>query len=77
MAIPYQLQRREFVSLLGGAAAWPLVARAEQQRAMPVIGFLGSPSAGEWAPFVTAFQHGLKGGRGHRIKVLCQHTGES
>jgi putative ABC transport system substrate-binding protein len=53
------VKRRDFVSLLGGAAAWPLAARA-QHRAIPVVGFLGSPSAAEWAPFVTAFQRGLK-----------------
>jgi hypothetical protein len=54
------VQRRVFISLLGSSvAAWPLAARA-QQPATPVIGFLGSSSAAEWGPFVTAFQRGLK-----------------
>src|SRR3954465_14574460 len=52
------MRRRQFLGLLGSAAAtWPVVARA--QAAMPVIGFLRSTAADGFAHLVTSFRHGL------------------
>jgi hypothetical protein len=52
-----RLRRREFITLLGGAATWPIAAQAEQAASrLPTIGVLGSSTPSAWAPWTAEFQ---------------------
>ena len=54
------MRRREFITLLGGAAAWPLAARAQQPEKLPTIGFLGSSTPSAMSQWVAAFDRRLR-----------------
>ena len=53
------MRRREFITVLGSAAAWPLVARAQSPR-LPTVGFLGTTTAAAWGGWVNAFVQRLR-----------------
>src|SRR5262245_40431050 len=54
------MRRRNFIALLGGAATWPLTARAQQPAKLPTIGFLGATTPETWSRFVAAFVQRLR-----------------
>ena len=63
------IRRREFISTLCGAAAWPLAARAQQPAKLPTIGLLGAATPSAWSQWVAAFVQRL-----HELGWIEDHT---
>jgi putative tryptophan/tyrosine transport system substrate-binding protein len=56
----FHVNRHDFLTLLAGAAMWPLAAGAQQQGKLPTIGFLGTSTPSGWSHYVTAFTQRLR-----------------
>ena len=71
------MNRRAFIMLLGGEAAWPLAARAQQPAAMPVVGYLDFYAAEPTGIFLAAFHNRLRcRWRGKRLAFVVQRLGD-
>ena len=70
------MKRRQFIAGLGGAAAWSLVARAQQRRALPVIGFIGGLAERDSEIIVPPFRRGIAEQgyiEGHNVEILYRY----